>query len=92
MHTPRRNFLIAAAVGALGLGVRSAPAIAKARPRVVIVGGGYGGAACARHLKLWDPRVEVTLIEPGRPVAAALSTMWAGSSRWSRARRTGSGG
>jgi sulfide dehydrogenase [flavocytochrome c] flavoprotein subunit len=64
MHTPRRNFLIAAAVGALGLGVRSAPAIAKARPRVVIVGGGYGGAACARHLKLWDPRVEVTLIEP----------------------------
>ena len=31
---------------------------------MVIVGGGYGGAACARHLKLWDPRVEVTLIEP----------------------------
>jgi hypothetical protein len=31
-----------------------------------------------------SPEVEVTLIEPGRPVAAALSTMWAGSSRWSR--------
>jgi sulfide dehydrogenase [flavocytochrome c] flavoprotein subunit len=62
MHTPRRNFLIAAAVGALGIG--SAPAIAKARPRVVIVGAGYGGAACARYLKLWEPRVEVTLIEP----------------------------
>jgi sulfide dehydrogenase [flavocytochrome c] flavoprotein subunit len=61
----RRQFLIAAT--ALGLGARpvlSAPAIASARPRVVIVGAGYGGAACARHLKLWEPRVEVTLIEP----------------------------
>jgi len=63
MH--RRKFLIAATT--LGLGAHSAfaaPAIAKARPRVVIVGGGYGGAACARYLKLREPRVEVTLIEP----------------------------
>jgi sulfide dehydrogenase [flavocytochrome c] flavoprotein subunit len=61
----RRQFLIAAT--ALGLGARptfAAPAIAKARPRVVIVGAGFGGAACARYLKLWEPRVEVTLIEP----------------------------
>ncbi len=60
----RRHFLLAAT--AL-LGVRpsfGAPAIAKARPRVVIVGAGFGGAACARYLKLWEPRVEVTLIEP----------------------------
>ena len=64
MHKPRRNFLIAsaAAAGALGLGIRPANAIA--RPRVVIVGAGFGGAACARYLKLWEPRVEVTLIEP----------------------------
>jgi NADPH-dependent 2,4-dienoyl-CoA reductase/sulfur reductase-like enzyme len=31
---------------------------------VVIVGAGYGGAACARYLKRWEPRVEITLIEP----------------------------
>ena len=63
----RRQFLIASAASALGLGGRplsAAPAIAKARPKVVIVGAGYGGAACARYLKLWEPRVEVTLIEP----------------------------
>lgn len=60
MH--RRQFLIASA--ALGLGAASAPAIAGARPRVVVVGAGYGGAACARYLKLWDARIHVTVIEP----------------------------
>ncbi len=61
----RRQFLIASA--ALGLGLRSAVAAqssAKIRPRVVIVGAGFGGATCARYLKLWEPRIEVTLIEP----------------------------
>ena len=31
--------------------------------RVVVVGGGYGGATAARYLKLWAPNVDVTLIE-----------------------------
>ena len=31
--------------------------------RVVIVGGGYGGATAARYLKLWGGNVDVTLIE-----------------------------
>ena len=31
--------------------------------RVVIVGGGYGGATAARYLKLWGGSVDVTLIE-----------------------------
>jgi len=66
----RRNFMIAASsvTGSLGLGIlpgyAASTAIAKARPQVVIVGAGFGGAACARYLKLWEPRVEVTLIEP----------------------------
>lgn len=63
MSNPRREFLrFTAAAGALAL---SGKAFAgKARPRVVIVGAGFGGAACARYLKLWEPRVEITLIEP----------------------------
>jgi NADH dehydrogenase FAD-containing subunit len=66
MTLDRRQFLLAAGgiVGALGLGANAAPNLAKARPKVVIVGAGFGGAACARYLKLWEPRVEVTLIEP----------------------------
>ena len=66
MSLDRRQFLLAASglAGSLSLGVHAVPSIAKARPKVVIVGAGFGGAACARYLKLWEPRVEVTLIEP----------------------------
>ncbi|OYY93056.1 MAG: hypothetical protein B7Y41_13135 [Hydrogenophilales bacterium 28-61-23] len=65
MPQDRRQFLLAASAiaGAFSLGSNAA-AIAKARPKVVIVGAGFGGAACARYLKLWEPRVEITLIEP----------------------------
>ncbi len=31
--------------------------------RVVVVGGGYGGATAARYLKLWGGNVDVTLVE-----------------------------
>lgn len=34
------------------------------RKRVVVVGGGFGGATAARYLKLYDPSIEVTLVEP----------------------------
>ncbi len=35
----------------------------KPKGRVVIVGGGFGGATCAKFLKLADPAIEVTLVE-----------------------------
>ncbi|MDP2834601.1 MAG: FCSD flavin-binding domain-containing protein [Pseudomonadota bacterium] len=63
MTLPRREFLcLAANAGIFALSGRASAG--QARPRVVIVGAGYGGAACARYLKLWEPRVEITLIEP----------------------------
>ena len=31
--------------------------------RVVVIGGGYGGATAARYVKLWAPDIDVTLIE-----------------------------
>ena len=42
------------------------PAIARAQAaaRVVVVGGGFGGVACARALKRLEPKLVVTLIEP----------------------------
>jgi NADPH-dependent 2,4-dienoyl-CoA reductase/sulfur reductase-like enzyme len=66
MSLDRRQFLLAAGAiaGTFSLGAHAAPTHTKARPKVVIVGAGFGGAACARYLKLWEPRVEVTLIEP----------------------------
>lgn len=61
----RRDFLkvSAGAVGAASLSSLSSFAIAGANPKVVVIGGGFGGATCARYLKLWDPKIEVTLIE-----------------------------
>jgi NADPH-dependent 2,4-dienoyl-CoA reductase/sulfur reductase-like enzyme len=32
--------------------------------RVVVVGGGFGGATCARHLKRAAPELDVTVVEP----------------------------
>src|SRR5215468_2371074 len=34
--------------------------------RVVVVGGGFGGATCAKYLCRADPSLEVTLVEPQR--------------------------
>jgi NADPH-dependent 2,4-dienoyl-CoA reductase/sulfur reductase-like enzyme len=40
------------------------PAIAQgAGGRVVVVGGGFGGATCARFIRRIDPRIAVTLVE-----------------------------
>ena len=39
------------------------PALAQAAPRVVVVGGGFGGATVARNLKALDPKIHVTLVE-----------------------------
>lgn len=64
MH--RRAFLASAAglLAGAACPAMAAPALGGARPRVVIVGAGFGGATCARYLKLWQPSIEVTLIEP----------------------------
>jgi NADPH-dependent 2,4-dienoyl-CoA reductase/sulfur reductase-like enzyme len=39
---------------------------AQTAARVIVVGGGFGGAACARALKRIDPKLQVTLIEPNK--------------------------
>jgi NADPH-dependent 2,4-dienoyl-CoA reductase/sulfur reductase-like enzyme len=79
MNITRREFLVAG--GALA--TAAFPAIARARPRVVVVGAGYGGATCARYLKQWAPAIEVTVIEPNeRFISCPMSnTVLAG---WNR--------
>ena len=44
--------------------------VAQAAARVVVVGGGFGGASVARALRTADPHIDVTLIEPN-PVFTA---------------------
>jgi sulfide dehydrogenase [flavocytochrome c] flavoprotein subunit len=59
----RRQFLkSAAAAGAAA--TCFAPAVAQgAPPRVVIIGGGFGGTGCARALRNADPKIGITLVE-----------------------------
>jgi sulfide dehydrogenase [flavocytochrome c] flavoprotein subunit len=67
MKLNRRLFMGAAA--AAGTAAMAAPAIAggHGKPKVVIVGGGVGGATVARYLaKDSDGAIDVTLIEPSR--------------------------
>ena len=67
MSLRRREFLkrlSIVAAGASAVGVRSR-AFAAA-PRVVVIGGGFGGATAAKYLRLWAPDVQVTLVERNR--------------------------
>jgi NADPH-dependent 2,4-dienoyl-CoA reductase/sulfur reductase-like enzyme len=65
MRTTRRGFLTASAAASLTF---VAPTVlAQARPRVVVVGGGAGGATAARYVaKDSKGEIDVTLIEPTR--------------------------
>jgi NADPH-dependent 2,4-dienoyl-CoA reductase/sulfur reductase-like enzyme len=60
----RRKFLkilgAAAAVSTLSRGISAATTA----PRVVVVGGGFGGATVAKYLRMWGGNVQVTLVEP----------------------------
>jgi NADPH-dependent 2,4-dienoyl-CoA reductase/sulfur reductase-like enzyme len=59
----RRQFLQAAAASVTAAAF-PAPLIAQGTgPPVVIIGGGFGGASCARALRRADPRLAITLVE-----------------------------
>jgi sulfide dehydrogenase [flavocytochrome c] flavoprotein subunit len=55
----RRDFLKLA--GAVSVAGCATPAPSKAR--VVVIGGGFGGATAAKYIRLWDPSIDVVLVE-----------------------------
>lgn len=59
----RREFLSLLGTASL-LAATAGRALAQASGRIVIVGGGFGGAACARQLRNIAPELSVTLVEP----------------------------
>jgi sulfide dehydrogenase [flavocytochrome c] flavoprotein subunit len=64
----RRDVLKTAVAAAATLPM---PALAQnAGGRVVVVGGGFSGATCARMLKRLDPRIAVTLVEANQTFTA----------------------
>lgn len=84
MSIRRRDFLKAGAAGAALAGLAGCAGVAPAAPkaRVAVVGGGYGGATAAKHIRLLDPSIEVTLIEPNEAfVSCPISNLVLGGFR-----------
>ena len=72
MRITRRDFLkwasLSASVSALGACESTGRTTAADEPasgaaRVVVIGGGFGGATTAKYVKTWAPEIDVTLIE-----------------------------
>ena len=62
----RRRFLHLGGIGIAALAGSQIPAFGQARRRVVVIGGGWGGATAAKYVRLTDPSIEVTLLEPNK--------------------------
>ncbi|HKB25628.1 MAG TPA: FCSD flavin-binding domain-containing protein [Methylomirabilota bacterium] len=67
----RREFLATSGTGLGLLAAGCAPALKgdfapKTARRVVVIGGGWGGATAAKYVRLADPSIEVVLLEPNR--------------------------
>jgi NADPH-dependent 2,4-dienoyl-CoA reductase/sulfur reductase-like enzyme len=62
----RRRFLQIAGASATVLGDSRIPVFGQARRRVVVIGGGWGGATAAKYVRLTDPSIDVTMLEPNR--------------------------
>jgi sulfide dehydrogenase [flavocytochrome c] flavoprotein subunit len=80
----RREFIKAAGAVSLASGLGGWPLAlsAKEKARVVVVGGGYGGAIAAKYIKLMDPDIHVRLIEQNKKfVSCPLSNEVLGGER-----------
>ncbi len=88
MTIQRRDFL--KALGAAGFGtaaVSTLPGCATTgggtRGKVVVVGGGYGGATAAKYIRMWsDGGIDVTVVEPNAEfISCPLSNLVLGGSK-----------
>lgn len=82
MQINRRQFLAAsAATGAVSLAGCASVSTASG-PKVVVVGGGYGGATAAKYIKMWAPNVDVTVVERNTTfVSCPISNLVLGGSQ-----------
>jgi len=58
----RRDFLRFAAAGSVA-GLAGCAANPPSKARAVVVGGGFGGATAAKYIRMWDPSIDVVLVE-----------------------------
>jgi sulfite dehydrogenase len=77
----RRQFLQTA--GALS--VAGCATLGGERPRVLVIGGGFGGATLAKYVRLWDPGIDVMLVDRSEEfVSCPISNLVLGGNRTMR--------
>src|SRR5580692_199954 len=69
LRTTRRNVVRGIATTAVTFAL-PCPSYAQSAARIVVIGGGFGGAGCARALRKINPKLQVTLVEPNRTFMA----------------------
>jgi sulfide dehydrogenase [flavocytochrome c] flavoprotein subunit len=80
----RRQFIHALGAGAVLASTTGYASIGpSAKPKVVVIGGGYGGATAARYIRMWSGgEVDVTLVEPNSAfISCPLSNLVLGGSK-----------
>lgn len=89
MNINRRAFLQVSGATTAVVGVSAISGCASvgggSGPKVVIVGGGYGGATAAKYIKMWGPSIDVTLIERNAEfISCPISNLVLGGSQTMR--------
>ncbi|HEX9432414.1 MAG TPA: NAD(P)/FAD-dependent oxidoreductase [Burkholderiales bacterium] len=76
----RRQFLKFA--GAASLAGCATPGSVKAKPRVLVIGAGFGGATAAKYVAMWQPSVQVVLVDrQSEFVSCPISNLVLGGNR-----------
>ncbi len=55
---------------------KSAATPARSAARIVVVGGGFGGATCAKYLRMYEPSLNVTLVEQNAQYVTCPGSNW----------------
>lgn len=82
MVTLNRRAVLAALGGSAALSLTGcATSPTKPAARVVVIGGGFGGATAAKYIRLWAPEIDVVLVEREQAfVSCPLSNLVLGGS------------
>src|ERR1700704_5280573 len=83
MSYSRREFLKAGSASFALVAVGGRGRTPGGGPKVVVIGGGYGGATAAKYIRMWsDGKVDVTLVErDGEFISCPLSNLVIGGSK-----------
>ncbi len=79
----RRGILAAAGATSVSGLIGGCASIGGSRGKVVVIGGGFGGATAAKYLRMWsDQRIAVTLVEPNASfVSCPISNLVIGGAK-----------